>query len=332
MKKLILSFAAAAMIFTSCSQNDLFGTSSDDAVNVKIALSTPDLMSTRAYSAGARSDKGGLTNVNFDEVDLRYILEIWDANGTQCLKTFPAQIYDKSQDAYFEFRLAPNREYKFVAWADFVKQDETTDNHYNTEAGLSDIKIGVTGHAINDETRDAYFASTNLTITPTSNAKITLKRPFGKVRAIATDMLELTSDIVPTKVSITYTNHKPIAFNAVDGTYTQGPAQEQTLTAQLPATKEYKEAEDKEDTNHTLFVDYIMARSEVDQNLDAVPFTLTTYDQDNVAIRTHSFTTQIPCHRNCLTTITGNLLTIGTGLTIEIDEDFDDFHDINVQD
>lgn len=324
MKTLPIAFAVAAMAFASCSQNDIFGTSSDDEVSVKIQVSSPESMDTRAYSTASNSEKGGVTNVNFDEVDLRYILEIWNAEGTQRLKALPVQTKDVAEDAFFEFRLAPNRTYKFVAWADFVKQGDIDDNHYNTAAGLQNIVVS--NHAINDETRDAYFASKDLLITPEFSDRITLRRPFGKVRAIATDMQDLTSDITPTTVEVRYTSQKPTAFNAVDGTFTAGAATEQVLTATLPATKEYVDGLDKDEANRTLFVDYVLAKSEE----DIIPFKLTTYDQNNVAIRTHEFITNIPVKRNMLTTLKGYILTTGAGLIIEVDEVFEDYHNHNV--
>ena len=76
------------------------------------------------------SGLGAIDNFSENEwakYDLRYIFEVYDVTpGYEDLDT-PVkerlvQTFDQYQPTKFELRLIPNRNYKFVVWADFVAQ------------------------------------------------------------------------------------------------------------------------------------------------------------------------------------------------------------------
>ena len=107
---------------------------------VRIQLDAPEAMQLTRSADGTNSAKGGLTNVDWSQHDLRYQLAVYSADGTEVLVAPQSKVYDTYSPATFEFRLTPNSTYKFVAWADFVAQGSTEDLHYNT-ADFNNISI-----------------------------------------------------------------------------------------------------------------------------------------------------------------------------------------------
>ena len=197
MKKL-LSILALALAFVAC-QNE-FGNdvTNGDLVDVVLNIEAPEL-ATRADAdayAGKNSAFGAVdffNDADWANYDVRYILEVYNANddgtGEPIYRERLVNYLDKYAPTSFELRLVPNREYKFVVFADFVAEDTQDDLFYNT-ADLRNVtaKTGAEGWNAMNEARDAYFVSENVTVGNTLTKTLTLTRPFGKVRVIATDL------------------------------------------------------------------------------------------------------------------------------------------------
>ena len=315
MKKILLSAAAAAMMLASCQEETFDTISSSDEVVVSLNASTPEAIAlTRAYGDETNSAKGALTNVNWDNYNLRYVLEIWDAEGENLVKERMTEEKDVPQDATFNIRITPGHTYKFVLWADVIDADGKS--HYD----ITDLKnILVDDHAcINDESHDAYTLVKNITVTDDTKETLTLTRPFGKIRVVTTDLKELKLGSKPQAVKVAYNATRPAAYNAFTGEVS-GELSTVEHTAKL-AKNTYIDGHDAADENQTLFVDYILATNEQ----KPVNFELTAYEDEDMtkAIRTYKFDTDIPVQRNYLTTIMGNVLTTATEFTITIDEAF----------
>lgn len=319
MKKILFSATMAAMLLASCQEEMYDAGSSADDVLVSLNATTPDVMAlTRAYGDKTNSAKGALTNVDWTKYDLRYMLEIYTEDGKELVKDREIEIKDTPEDATFNLRLTPNRTYKFVLWADAVNQGDSADLHYNTES-LNDIKMK--DEAINDETRDAYFLAQNVTVTDNMQETLTLRRPFGKLRVVTTDLADLKIGTDPEAVKVEYSTANIASFSAITGALSTTEMVNKEFTADLVAGT-YEDGHDAEDGKQTLFVDYIFGK-EGEQT--PVNFTLTAYEDDamQTEIRSYEFDTQIPVQRNYLTTILGNVLTTATEFTITIDEAFE---------
>ena len=67
--------------------------------------------------------------IDWTDVDLRYTLEVYDANALNAVPVKDRQviIVDKYEPVAFDLRLIPNREYQFVVFADFVEQGATVE-------------------------------------------------------------------------------------------------------------------------------------------------------------------------------------------------------------
>ena len=294
--------------------------------------------------------------VDWNEVDLRYSLEVYDADVDYASdKVFPVKdrqviIVDEYKQVTFDLRLVPNRDYRFVVFADFVPQGAYDDNDSKNPAISAQKNLGlyhvigddlrditIKNDAINAECTDAYFASKIITIENSAAKDIVLTRPYGKVRVIATDLAELNINVDPAYVKVFYTAKHPQAFNAVTGdidTYEENVEYEflskyaeevsknslanHYYTAGYDAIKAENANGVKRHTHMTLFTDYILAADEQ----EAIHFSMEVYDKKGGLIKQTYFNTDIPVKRNNLTTIVGNVLTTATEINVTIDDNF----------
>lgn len=334
MKKLLFSLAFIAATLTSClTDKPGLNYEGKDAVNYTIGINVPEL-ATRAGETGMNSGMGAIDNFSDDEwakYDLRYMLEVYDVsegfeNLDAPVKKRMVKTFDSYTETTFELRLIPNRTYKFVVWADFVLQGSEEDLNYDTSS-LADItrKDNATVIAM-DECMDAYFIQEDIEVRTTHSSTLTLTRPFGKIRVIATDVDEVNIGSTPAKVDVTFYNYPTfVSLNALSGE-TETTVDEVAYSYTIAKNEPYSEGYDANDANQTLFADYIFAQSEGAQEVN---FTMVVTGEDNRVIREHDFNTQIPLKRNHLTTIMGNLLTTATEFEVSIDDNFKGWYDIN---
>ena len=297
-------FVALVLGMVSC-QNylDDFDVNIGGEKEVVVSVSLPE--GTRANSA-----VGAISNnvVESDEYTLRYIFQIWDEAKQQ--KKDAVMEYSDDTKVSFPVRLMPGRNYRFVVWADVVREDKKEDLHYNT-ANFPTISVNTDSWVAMDETRDAYTASELIKdFGSAQNYTLTLKRPFAKLRVITTDMDELMG-VVPTTATVTYTTEYYNSFNALENKAVRESKNE---------NKEHKDYTIKEyelTNGKVLFTDYFFAEN------DAVSFNLSVNMSDNGEPITRNFNTDIPVNRNHLTTLIGNILTEGDNIEVRIEEGFD---------
>ena len=279
-----------------------------DEVDATITVAVADV-ETRA---GSNSAKGVFDNGVLDgDATMRYVMRIYDENGNPTEKRYVDFSDEKS--VTFAVRLAPKRAYTFVVWADVVLSDEDVDNHYNTDH-LDNITIIDTEEhpwKAMDESRDAFtgFATVD-SYTSASTIQIPLTRPFAKLRVKTNDLADLALlNIFPAKATVTYTTDLSVAFNAVEGKAKASDRNANTITKTVSyATDAY------EGDSATLFTDYLI----VDEGV--VKFTMDVKQANDRLIKSNNFNTDIPVKRNCLTTISGNVLTDGNGISVNIEE------------
>ena len=268
-----------------------------------ICLTIPEDAATRATVTNNDSADSGLANID-DEV-VRFILAIYDETGEEKIRE--TQYAEQGiLTANFPVRLVPGRSYTFVAWADMVTAEDV-DNHYIT-TDLKNITLNGTWEAM-DETRDAFTASKTITsYSSTADLDMQLTRPFAKVRVITTDVADIARlGLRATHAKVAYTTKVPVSYDAFA----------QTTVATEYVNHEYEIAAYTANDNETtkvLYTDYIFANDEQ----GAVKFSLTTYDQNDTKIKQVDFNTDIPVKRNMLTTLTGNVMTEGNNVSVEV--------------
>lgn len=330
MKKLIYSLMALAMVAVSCQKDagslDYEG---KDTVAVTIGVGVQELDATRSGETDMNSGLGAIDNFSADEwgkYDVRYIMEVYDVtdgfvNLDTPIKKREVKTYDEYQETMFSVRLIPNRDYRFVFWADFVNQGSEDDLYYNT----TDLKAvtRLDKAVAMDECQDAYFVQKDIKVGSNGiEESVVLKRPFGKIRVITTDHDDVNIGSEPEKVEVKFYNHKLLtSLNAVTGVAEGETVNEYTYEV-TKETSPYTKGYDELDENMTLFSDYILAADET-VGAQEVNFTIEVTGKDGRVINSHDFNTQIPLERNHLTTIVGNLLTLQNDISISIDDNFD---------
>ena len=259
MKTRFIALMALVLGMASCQRDITPEAGSRGEVNVQLSVAAPELLGqTRtdgdqnknldsAYGAIDYLDgsQSGDYRVDWnDDADLRYSLEIYDADEPEegPIKDRMVIIKDKYEPVNFELRLIPGRNYRFVLFADFVEEglaekleagevtphvDAQTDLglRHTIGATLKAITIKQDVDGINDELADAYFKS--FEYTPADNTHnyvndsepVELTRPYGKVRIVTTDLAELNTNVHPKSVKIVYSQDVeiPTSFNALSG-------------------------------------------------------------------------------------------------------------------
>ena len=259
----------------------------------------------------ANSDQGFDLN-NLGNYKVRYILEIsYNGNLVRDFKITDATTVT------FPVRLAPNRDYTFTVWADIVEV-ATADNwydadlYYNTANGLANIKLK--NWTPNTEVRDAWTATQTVTYTSSNrNIGLELKRPFAKVRVVATDIRDIRKfGIEPTVAVAEYAQEMYTEFDAVSG-IVKGETSGKTHSFNYADVEAYEGADSDK---FTVFADYVFVPA--DGN---VQFSLSIYadQQRNDLIKANYFKTAIQVVANKVTSIVGNVLTEGGDVSIKIE-------------
>lgn len=322
MKAKFLALTALVLGLASCQTDTINGVKVDanGEAPVTIQVALPE-EATRA--AGADSALGAIGNgINMNEYDIRFILEVYDANDA--LAKHRMVVSGDDTKASFPLRLVPGRHYSFVAWADFVNEGSQDDLHYNTHGGNTlgltkvELKSG-DAQALNDETRDAYTGVFNTAdnngevFSSSTVVNITLTRPFAKLRVVTNDMNQLYSKL--TQATVAYETEVYTSFNALS----QQPGNAARLASKTVVYgSETIYANEPNNGQMTLFADYLFGTEE-----DVISFTLDVDDTTEFTIPTVNFNTSIPVQRNHLTTIYGPVLTDANNVTVTIDSDFE---------
>ena len=301
MKKLF-TFLALAIGLVSCqTEPEGFDVNVGGEQDVNITVSLPE--STRAAS------NQGFDFTEFDKnskYDLRFILEIsYNGKVVREVKT------TETTSATFPVRLAPEKEYTFTVWADLVNEDSNADLFYNTAEGLSNIKINLDKWTPNVEARDAYYLSMKKTFNAAADLSMELKRPFAKVRVVATDIKKVTDfDLNPTSAVASYSKQMYTSFNALTGV--------KAGLANVEHSFKYAEVDTYTDKagERTVFADYIFVPED-----GTVQFTLNIYADEAKSnlINDNAFNTPIYVEKNKVTSIVGDVLTEGGNVNITID-------------
>ena len=363
--KRLLTLALVVFGLAACQNDPDAPRNNGGEVEFELSVTSADLGTTRAAANGTNDTKNALNSAygaidylqgatlsdelhyDWNDVDLRYTLEVYDNlssyTGAEPIKKRQVIIVDEYTPVKFSVRLIPDRTYRFVVFADFVDQGATNNPAIETQRdlGLKHIigdnlgDITIKNDAINDERTDAYFASVDLFISNSAAKNVELKRPYGKLRVVATDLAELNLNVDPTSVEVKYEAFHAAQFNAVTGViggeYTEATFQNpynagvgkyslanHVYNAGYDSDYKYINADNETlHTHMTLFTDYILANE--DQH--DVQFVMNVYDGQKL-IKSTDFNTQIPVQRNHLTTIVGNVLTTGTEIMVTIDDNF----------
>ena len=328
MKKVNVCMLGLGLLMAACqSEWPADGVVPEGEGNVIFQVSAPEAMGITRAGGETNSALGALTNVDFSQYDLRYQLAVFrieDGNYVEAVSP-QKKIVDSYEPVTYSLRLTPNRNYQVVVWADFVRQGETEDLHYDTH-DFRNITVPELPdkYLLNDESKDAYYISENFTIENEIPDNLVLKRPFAKLRVVTTDWNYENLEM-PDNFKVSYYGCKRfVNLDAVLGTSSYDELSDDVstvsvYTATLKDDKEYEAGYDKTEANRTIIVDYLM--TDVEEQTP-VHLTLEALKGDK-QIAKQDLKTDIPIKRNWLTTIIGNTLTTGATFNVSIDEGFD---------
>ncbi|MBR5585748.1 MAG: hypothetical protein IKW36_05860 [Alistipes sp.] len=328
MKARLLTLAALLIGLVAC-QNDPTGLDIllGEGIESVITVSLPD--ATRGDSAD-----GGLGNITLGEqYRLRYILEIYAVNEeTNEAITTSCQRHIKvaeTTSVALPVRLAPGYDYQFAVWADFVDKDSdgSVDRYYKTTDGdknfglyaLSIIENDETKWNAMDESRDAFTTSQLIkNFSSASTITLNLERPFAKLRVVATDIEAIKAvGLKPKAATVQYDSNTKLyrQYNVVTKTVSDAQPKDDSTIIYDWEKPYYTDAQGE----FTAFADYFF----VAEGGGIVKFTLKIYGDDakTKLIKGDSFNTDIAVAANQLTTLKGNLLTVGGEVEVEVTEE-----------
>ena len=311
MKKSLLTLLGAGLLLTSCQSDEPFAPVEGGEKQVTFTLNVPGELGTRAGDSGNNSGVGGFTN---KQGNVSYTL-VLSAEGHN-------QTYKKENVAGNTVTFSPTvilgREYTVTAYA-----------HFSATA-QEDLKNIAVTKDFNDESKDVYFFTTSERASdPTidfategTDHTFTLKRPFGKLRLVATDYQATGNGNTAIKsVKVKYNNNVFTTFNAVSGEFSNGQSYEHTLDGTNYSTSYYAPEKDENGDviGQTIFADYIPVQLRGDH---AAPFKITVEYQDG-GTYTREFPQDIPVRRNALTTLKGNFFTANSEIKVEVKDAFE---------
>ena len=293
MKKYLFPALALGLVMTSCQSDEPFAPGEGGEKQVTFTLNVPGELGTRAGATGNASDKGGFSN---GQGNLSYTLVL---RADKDVQTLTADAED--DQVVFKPTVVLGRNYKVTAYA------------YFGDTAKGSIDAIAESKGINDETKDAYTWTGNINFATDENGtnqSITLKRPYGKLRLVATDYNEAKMDVET--VTVEYKNQMYTMFNAVEGQFNT----ERNVSFTKAWDKSYYEAATT-DGAKTIFADYVPVNE-----TGVAPFTVTVKYQ-NGETYTRKFVEDIPVRRNALTTLKGAFFTAGATINVTVDNDFE---------
>jgi hypothetical protein len=328
-KKLLSLLAIAAIVAVSCQSKEEYF---DKETTTPAEVVTLQLSPVLPNSIVPLSADGG-TALDDASYSLRYILEVWtDAGAFETRKVELATSY--ATPVNFVINDLPARAYRFVFWADFVTKNSTSDLIYKTDntEGLKNIEWtpANNAYAIADDRRDAFYAAADIDLTTGSAAQqVTLRRPLGKLRVLATDIETAISNGVigtPVKATLTYTHATPAVFrkgfNASTGLSTTATISASGALECVPVKLTGATTVEGETYTDAWLIafDYFFPADD----LTAVSFKIQLYDASQTALLAEpKEVTNVPIDRNKLTTAIGALFAkYNAEMTVSIDDEF----------
>ena len=299
------------LVLTSCQSDEPFAPGAGEEVQASFTISVPDAMGTRA--AGHSSAEGGFSN---GAGNLNYTVALLNQNDKVM---YSETCQSDGKTATFHPTVVQGYTYKVVAYATFgnAVDPSAINEAFDGNDALASI---ATLKGISDESEDAYYCF-DTEVMGGAEMSATLRRPFGKLRLVATDydkLQTLGTDVASVKVTYGENVVMETHFNAMAEAF-GGKATSKEFEANKAT---YAEAANE----LTVFTDYLPA-SKTGETM--YPFTIvTTYTNGETYTRT--FAQDIPVKRNYLTTLRGDFFTTEAALTLTVDEMFTNEETINL--
>ena len=299
-KHSLYGLLCGTLMLTSCSSDEPTAPGAQ-TVEASFSLNIAGEVATRA--GNGNSSLGGAQNLGAK--NLNYILALYEvADNNKLILSDFCQVSDRDGDGErFSPMVTLGKTYMMVALA-----------HFGDKRNIADadkaeyLKAMPIENIINSEAEDFYVATKTARFTADNlQHALTLKRPYAKLRIVATDY---PAAATISSVSIDYgTNTLFNRFDALTQQFSDATVS-QTLTAE-----QYSDATDA--TAKTIVADYFPVNANVDTYLQAFTVTVTLEGGSSFS-RTFN---DIPLQRNALTTLSGTFFSSRSSMKCDVTND-----------
>lgn len=298
-KHSLYGLLCGTLMLASCGHDE---PAAPDATTVEASFSVDvaDAIPTRGSDA-LNSALGGAHNLGANK--LNYILALYEvADNTLILSDF-CQISDTEGDGeHFSPMVTLGKTYTMVALAHFGDRLTLTD------AQKADyLKTMPIAGVFNDESEDFYVATKTARFTVDNlQHALTLKRPYAKLRIVATDWNQSAIQ----SVTVDYADNTLFSqFNALTNQFSIGS------TTKTISASQYNTSDDP--TAKTIVADYFPVNT-VSPTTYLSAFTVTVTLNDKSFSRTFN---DIPLQRNALTTLSGTFFSSQSQMKCDVTND-----------
>ena len=301
------------MLATGCSSSDdTVATQESNLATVSFSVQADAVVGTRTISDGTDADE--------------LIYRVFDKDGK------PVGTLDKKTETGLTdlltghkvtLYLAKGQTYKVAFWA------QDADCHAYTVDDNMSVAVNYAG-ANNDETRDAFFKTVDVTVTGDMSVDVTLKRPFAQINVGCTtddwnaahaSNIDITTSAVTIKDAATN-------LNVIDGTVS-GSKDVTYTAANIPTEKLKVDADgdgNKEEYNYLSMCYILPNETTTGAAKTTAGTTFTFHPQAGNDITLSDGLQAIPVQRNYRTNIVGKILSGEVSFNVKVDPIYDGDH------
>lgn len=301
-KHSLYGLLCGTLMLTSCSSDEPTAPSAQ-TVEASFSLNIAGEVATRA--GNSNSSLGGAENLGADK--LNYILALYEVadNNTLILSDF-CQVSDRDGDGErFSPMVTLGKTYMMVALA-----------HFGDKRNIADadkaeyLKAMPIENIINSEAEDFYVATKTARFTVDNlQHALTLKRPYAKLRIVATDWNQSAIE----SVEVNYVDNTLFSqFNVLTNQFSIDRATK-TISA-----SQYNTSDDP--TAKTIVADYFPVNT-VSPTTYLSAFTVTVTLNDDSHSRFSRTFSDIPLRRNALTTLSGAFFSSQSPMKYDVTND-----------
>ena len=305
--------ASTMMLATGCSSSDdTVATQESNLATVSFSVQADAVVGTRAISDGTGAD----------ELIYRVFDKDGNSVGTLAQKT-ETGLTDLLTGHKVTLYLAKGQTYKVAFWA------QDADCHAYTVDDNMSVAVNYAG-ANNDETRDAFFKTVDVTVTGDMSVDVTLKRPFAQINVGCTtdDWNAAQASGINVQTSSVTVKDAATKLNVIDGTVSG--SQDVTYTAANIPTETLKVDADgdgtKEEYNYLSMCYILPNETTTGAAKTTAGTTFTFHPQAGNDITLSEGLQAIPVQRNYRTNIVGKILSGEVSFNVKVDPIYDGDH------
>ncbi len=175
MKKQLCKLAIFALLLStaSCSDEQFAGDLTGGETTVTFNAQLPAGLQTRAAGDGLTA-----TTLSY---------AVYEQGKAAPVITSEDEVKFVNGQATLSLKLAKGKTYDFIFWADAYGKNDP-ENPYTVNFDTKTLTVNYNGALSNDESRDAFFGTENVTVKGAVSKNIILKRPFAQLNIGTNDM------------------------------------------------------------------------------------------------------------------------------------------------